>query len=206
MSYISLFLISFTIALSGALMPGPLLTTVIYESTRHGFKTGPLIILGHAILEVCMVFFIVFGFVNFVNNDFALKIFSGLGAVILVYFGLSMLLSFPRISIDFKNTEKRNSNLIVTGIVMSIANPYWTIWWLTIGFGLLLGARKAGFVAIIIFFIGHILADFVWYSVVSFFIGKGRQFISLKIYKGIIFICAVILIFFGVYFGAGVFK
>ena len=62
MSYFSIFLISFTVALSGALMPGPLLAAVIYESTRHGFKTGPLFVLGHAMLEVLMVTFIILGF------------------------------------------------------------------------------------------------------------------------------------------------
>lgn len=59
-NYWYIFIVSFTIALSGAMMPGPLLTAVISESMKHGRKTGPLIILGHAILEVIMVTILLF--------------------------------------------------------------------------------------------------------------------------------------------------
>lgn len=194
-------MISFTIALSGALAPGPLLTAVIYQSTKQGFKTGPLVILGHAILEVGMVTFIIFGFAYFLKNALVLKIIAITGALILLWFGISMLLSIPRVSLDIKDDCKKSSNLILTGITMSVANPYWTIWWLTIGLGLLLAAQRMGYVAIGIFFAGHILADLAWYSIVSFTISKGRRFISQKVYKGIIFVCGIILIGFGVYFG-----
>ena len=61
MNYFSIFIVSFTIALSGALAPGPLLTAVIYESTRKGFKAGPLVILGHALLEVIILALIISG-------------------------------------------------------------------------------------------------------------------------------------------------
>ena len=200
MGYVSIFIVSFTIALSGALMPGPLLATVIYESTKRGFKSGPLMILGHALLEILMVAFIIFGFAHFIQNQALLKIISLLGALILFYFGASMLFSIPRLSLNFKDNYKKSSNLVLLGITMSVANPYWAIWWLTIGLGLVLGAHNAGIVAVGIFFLGHILADFGWYSLVSLTISKGRKFISLKIYKIIIFILAVTLVEFGIYF------
>ena len=84
---------------------------------------------------------------------------------------------------------------------MSVANPYWTIWWLTIGVGLVLGAQKIGVLGIIVFFLGHISADLGWYSTVSWAIGKKRNVISIRIYRVIIFLCAYALIGFGIYFG-----
>ena len=42
---------SFIVALSGALMPGPLLTVTVGEAARRGFWAGPLIMVGHALLE-----------------------------------------------------------------------------------------------------------------------------------------------------------
>jgi len=201
MSYFTLFIVSFTIALSGALMPGPLLATVIYESTKQGAKAGPLMILGHGLLEVLMMVFLIFGFTRFIHNPLILKIISLSGAFILCFFGAKMLLSIPGLSLDFRSDQKQSSNLVLTGITMSLVNPYWTIWWLTIGLGLFLGAQRAGLAAVGVFFAGHILADLGWYSVVSLTISKGRKFISRKVYQGIILVCAFVLIAFGFYFG-----
>ena len=201
MNLLAIFIISFVVALSGALVPGPLLTAVIYKSPQHGVKTGPLIILGHAILEIIMVAVIVLGFSRFVANDTVLKIISFCGAVILLYFGIKMFCSLPGVSLDYTGRQTRSGNLAVTGMVLSLANPYWTIWWLTIGLGLVLGAKKAGMAGITAFFTGHILADLGWYSLVAFVISKGRHFISLKVYKWIIALCAVMLIGFGVWLG-----
>ena len=55
MTLVVIFFSSFMIALSGALMPGPLLTVTISEATRRGTVAGPLMILGHGILELALV-------------------------------------------------------------------------------------------------------------------------------------------------------
>jgi threonine/homoserine/homoserine lactone efflux protein len=206
MNYLSIFVISFIIAFSGALMPGPLLTAVIAESAKSGAKSGPFISLGHAILEALMVGFIIFGFAHFIHNPGVITAISIVGSLILLYFGISMLLSVPGLSTDSKNNYKKSSGLILLGITASITNPYWTLWWLTIGLGLVLGAQKGGWLAIGLFFLGHILADFGWYSLVSLAISKGSKFISLKIYKAIIIACGLSLIGFSIYFLIRSFK
>lgn len=191
MSYLTIFFLSFGIALSGALTPGPLLATVISESTDSGFKSGPLIILGHAILEIMMLFLILGGIVHFLKQQVLLKFIYLLGIFFLFYSGLKMLKNLSKISLELKSSPFKNNNLILLGLTTSLANPYWTIWWLTIGLGLVLTAKKISPLAVIIFFLGHILADFGWYGLVSFAIARGRRFISLKIYKAIILICAL---------------
>jgi threonine/homoserine/homoserine lactone efflux protein len=201
MNLFSLFCVSFTVALSGALSPGPLLATVIYESSRHGFKSGPLLILGHAIAEIAMVAFIAVGLFKVINNPLILKVIFLSGAGILILFGVNMLCSLSRVTLDLKNTRKKSSGLVMTGFTMSLSNPYWSIWWLTFGMGMVLGAQKAGLTALAVFFSGHILADLGWYSLISFALSKGKKFISLKAYKGIILICAITLLIFGAYFG-----
>ena len=200
MDYLYIFAVSITVALSGALMPGPLLTAVIYESARLGPKSGPLMILGHAILEIFMVAFIILGFSKFVHNAFAFRIIAVLGAVILFYFGIRMILSLPRLSLETHNVTAKSANLVFSGITVSIANPYWAIWWLTIGLGLVLAAQKQGLLAVVIFFLGHILADFGWYGAISLSVSKGKRFISQRVYQGIIFFCALALIGFALWF------
>ena len=206
MNLVSIFLISFTVALSGALAPGPLLATVIYESSRHGFKSGPLLILGHAIAEIAMVACITLGLSRFVNNPVILKAIFIVGAGVLIFFGVSMLSSLSSLTLDLKKPVKRSSGLVMTGLTMSVSNPYWSIWWLTFGMGMVLGAQKAGIIALTAFFLGHILADLGWYSMISFALSRGKKFISLKVYRGIIFVCAFGLLLFGVYFGVNGLK
>lgn len=201
MNLFSIFIISFTIALSGALLPGPLMTAIIAHSPRHGFKTGPLFILGHAILELVMIAAIVLGLSNFIENESILRWIAIIGAGILIFFGIKMIRSLKGLKLDLEGKQKMSSkNLVFLGITMSVVNPFWTIWWLTIGLGFVLAAKKAGLIAIVIFFLGHILADLGWYSAVSFMITAGRRFISDGIYKGLIAVCAVVLIGFGIYF------
>jgi threonine/homoserine/homoserine lactone efflux protein len=200
MLYLSIFMLSFTIALSGALMPGPLLAAVIYESTRHGFKTGPLFILGHAVLEMLMIAVIIFGFSRFLSTPLALRVIALAGSGILLYFGLGMIRSLPRLTLPKAGIPGKPSNLVWLGISMSLTNPYWSIWWLTIGLGLVLAAHKQGLLAIIVFFAGHISADLGWYSLVSLMVHNGRKFISDRIYRGMVLCCALALIGFAVWF------
>jgi threonine/homoserine/homoserine lactone efflux protein len=200
MDYFSIFIISFTIALSGALSPGPLLTTTIYESSRSGLRSGALLILGHALSELLMLIIIIFGLSRFIHNPWVLKLISLAGAIILFYFGLKILFTLPRISLGLENRGAGSKNLILTGITVSIANPYWTIWWLTIGLGLLLSAKNQGLLAVGIFFLGHILADLIWYSLVSVTVSKTKRFISERIYKGMLASCGLLLIGFAIWF------
>jgi threonine/homoserine/homoserine lactone efflux protein len=206
MDYFSIFLMSFTIALSGALMPGPLLTAVIAESAKHGFKSGPLMIAGHAILEALTIALIIFGLAGVSSNTTAMRSIAIIGSLILLYFGLTMILSIPKLSLKTKNIAPKAGNLVLLGITISASTPYFAFWWLTIGLGLVLAAQKQGLLAVLIFFAGHITADLGWYSLVAWGISKGRKFISDKVYRAIILACAVALIGFSAYFGLTAFK
>ena len=206
MNYLSIFIISFTIALSGALVPGPLFATVVYQSAKRGFKTGPLIILGHGILEIAMVAFITLGFSRFLNNPVIIKGISLAGALVLIIFGISMARNVKEPDINENGAAGGSSNLVVMGFTLSITNPHWTVWWLTVGLGLVLAAQKIGFMAVVIFFAGHILADLGWYSIISFTVSKGKKIISKKAYRVVVYFCALTLAGFGVYLGINAFS
>ena len=60
---------SFTLGLSGILTPGPILTVTIAESARRGFKAGPLIISGHALLELILVLAIILGLGTYLKSS-----------------------------------------------------------------------------------------------------------------------------------------
>lgn len=200
MNYFAIFTLSFTIALSGALAPGPLLAAVISKSASHGAKTGPLFILGHAIVELAMVSLIVLGFAQFMNHPAVLKTVALSGAAILIYFGISLTASLKNASLEPAAGRTRSGNLALMGVTMSLSNPYWSIWWLTIGMGLVLAAQKRGIIGLAVFFLGHILADLGWYSFISFSLSRSAKRMNVRFYRAMLAVCAVMLIGFGACF------
>jgi len=202
----AIFISSFIIALSGAMMPGPVLTVAISETTKRGFIAGPLIVLGHAILEISLLILLTLGFADFINNPELLGIVGIAGGAVLLWISFDMLKSIRQLSLDLSTGEAAWGGPVIAGILTSLANPYWIIWWATIGLGYVIISMKLGFIGVAVFFTGHILADLLWYSTVSLFVSRGRKYISDRIYRGIIGVCAVMLIFFGIYFGVSGIK
>jgi threonine/homoserine/homoserine lactone efflux protein len=203
-----LFFTSFIIALSGALMPGPLFTTTVSESSRYGPKAGPLLMVGHGLLEIALIVLLFLGLAPFLTNHKIIAAVSLLGGVILLWLAFGMFHSLPSLSLDVATALKKenaNGRLITSGILVSLSNPYWTIWWATIGLAYILQARNFGYLGVAVFFVGHILADFVWYAAVSFTIGRGRRFFTPKVYKSIVGACAAFLaVFAGIFLVHGV--
>lgn len=203
-SLATIFFTSFMIALSGAMMPGPLLTATISESARRGSMAGPMLIFGHGILEFGLVVLLLMGLGPFLATDSVFIVIALAGAAILAWMGASMIRSLPTLSLSWEVNEKqahrKSTNLVWAGILLSLANPYWSVWWVTIGLGYILFSMKSGFVGVLFFFAGHILADLAWYALVSAAVGRGRSFFSDSIYRGIIGFCASLLLLFSLFF------
>ncbi len=200
MNNVAIFFLSFGIAFSGALAPGPLLTLVIRESFNRGPWAGPLIIIGHAILEIIMIGLILLGLDQFLENPVLRNGIILFGALILIWFGSITLKTKAEAALAASSAPQKN--LILAGIIMSAANPYWSLWWITVGTGLILSALKAGVSGLAWFFAGHILADLIWYTFISAIIGSGRKFIPLRLYRSVLFGCGLSLIGFGLFFFA----
>ena len=197
---ITIFFTSFVIALSGAMMPGPLLTATISETSRQGFKAGPLLILGHGILELLLVLALILGLAPFIQRQEVFIFTAFAGAVILVWMAVGMLRALHGLHIDWEKKSAGSNHLIISGILLSIANPYWTIWWASIGLGYILYSQKFGIPGIFFFFLGHIMADLTWYAIVSLAVDRGRHFLTDRLYRGVIGVCASFLIVFACYF------
>jgi threonine/homoserine/homoserine lactone efflux protein len=197
---LTIFFSSFIIAFSGAMMPGPLLTATISESSKRGFLAGPMLIAGHGILEMGLVVLLMLGVVPFFQREEVFAVIAIAGGAILLWMAFGMFRTLPTLSLSLNAEKTDNSSLIVSGILLSLANPYWIIWWATIGFGYILHSRQFAMWGIIFFFTGHILADLVWYSAVAAAVGKGRHLFTDGIYRGIMGTCAVSLVVFACYF------
>lgn len=205
---LSIFLSSFLIGLSGAMMPGPLLTVTISESTRRGLMAGPLLIVGHGILELALVLSILSGLAPVLNHKAVFITISLVGSAILIWMAVGMFRALPSLSLKGHGTlEPRRNNLIFSGALISIANPYWAIWWVSIGVGYIAYSLNYGKWGVFFFFTGHLMADLSWYSAVSAAVWRGKDFLNDKAYRWMIGICAAFLVAFACYFaGSGIQK
>ena len=197
---LTIFSSSFVIALSGALMPGPVLTVTVSESARQGAKAGPLMIFGHGLLELALVLALLGGLAPFFSRDEVFIFVSLLGGAILLWMAWMMFRELPGLKLKFEEDDQKPRNLILSGILLSLANPYWFIWWATIGIGYIMYSVKFGIPGIVAFFTGHILADLAWYSLISFGVAKGSSFFTDRFYRRLIGACASFLFVFSCYF------
>jgi threonine/homoserine/homoserine lactone efflux protein len=196
---LTIFSTSFVVAFSGAMMPGPLMTTTISESARRGPWVGPKMIAGHAILEIALLAALFFGLAPLFKKELFFIFIALIGGGILIWMAQNMFRSIPKLEIKTETEPKKGMNVYLAGILMSLANPYWIIWWATIGLGYVLVSKELGFAGIAFFFVGHILGDLVWYSAISFTVGKGRSFFSNSAYRILVGSCAVFLTIFAVW-------
>ena len=206
-----IFIFSFMLGLSGAIMPGPMLVVVVGQTPRRGAIAGPAVVFGHGVLESLLVAAVILGLADFFSSSAVLATVALAGGALLLYMGVGMLRSAGKLSLAGATappaaTGTVNVHPFWAGILTSLANPYWTLWWATIGLGYLLIARKSGPAGLAAFLAGHILADLVWYSAVSVVVARGKHWLSDSLYRGLIRCCAVILVFFAFYFGWYGFK
>ncbi|MCU0575938.1 MAG: LysE family translocator [Desulfobacterota bacterium] len=207
LTFLTIFATSFAVAFSGAAMPGPVMTATISESARRGPLAGPLLVAGHAVLELGLVILIVLGLAPFLQKGWVFAAIAIVGSFMLARMALGMFRSIPTLSIRTEGRVQGGANLMVTGAMLSLSTPYWSLWWATIGLGYILYSARYGAGGVVAFFIGHILGDLVWYSGISVAVGKGRRFLGDRSYRVLIGSCAVFLLVLACYFAwSGVHK
>lgn len=204
----SLFLIfgtAFVVGLSGAMMPGPLLAVSISESAKRGFRAGPLLVLGHAIVELLLLVALVWGLSEFLEQNLVAGIVGVVGGLFLLGMAFALLRQARRAvsPLEVSPQSARSGRwLLATGAVLSIANPLWLLWWATVGTTWVMWSLSlaAGAIGVVVFYLGHILADLGWYSMVSLVVSRGKRLMSLRVYRGLLLACGVALIGMGIYF------
>jgi threonine/homoserine/homoserine lactone efflux protein len=196
-----IFVTSFVVALSGALMPGPMLTVTISQSLARGWSVGPLIVLGHGLLELSLVVAIVFGLGQFLAEGWIVGVIGLVGGVVLLWMGWTMLRDARNVTLVLEGKKDTSLHPVFAGILSSLSNPYWIVWWATIGLTYIAFSLKQGLLGISFFYTGHILADLAWYAFVSLLIHYGRHWASDRAFRAVIAVCGAFLLFFGLYFG-----
>lgn len=192
-----LFLLSVIfISLSGVMMPGPLFAVTVVKSYKNKVA-GALIALGHGVIEFPLIFLLYFGLSNIFASTTVQRGISLVGGAILIYMGVQTFRTREEVSAEYKDSKY---DAFVAGVVATGANPYFFLWWATIGIALIMNAYLFGLIGFLIFCVTHWSCDFLWNTFVSLTVFKSRRFWSRKGYNLIFGFCFAILISFGVWF------
>ena len=199
----ALYFSAFVVGLSGAMMPGALLTYTIQQALKNGWQAGFIITAGHAVLELVLLIVIFLGFDLILGSNQAQIIIGISGGLLLSYMGLGMIQNayHNKLTIKQESSGVGSKSMFFSGIIVSAANPYFLLWWAVIGMGFVMQSMTTyGAPGVGVYYIGHISADIAWYGALSIIVGTTRNFIKESTYRVIIAFLGAMLIFFGVGF------
>ena len=197
---LSTLVLGFLIGLTGALAPGPTLVATINASLAGNWTAGLKVSLGHIIIETAIFFLIILGLAS-VANPYTTAI-AVIGGIALIVFGVMTIAGSRSANLSMEPAQATTSPYMA-GLLTSAANPYFWIWWLSVGSALLIKALAGGLLLAAVFMIGHWAADTGWYVFVSTGVSKGRTILSDTTYHRIMAACGVFLVLFGLYYLAG---
>lgn len=200
---------AFLVGLSGAMAPGPYLTVTIARTLREGRLSAMLMLVGHAALEGVLLVGFAFGLQRFLVRDDVSAVLAIIGGAVLLWMGQGLLRGAISGVVKLDTTlaetpREQRFGPIMHGAVVSASNPYWTLWWATIGVKLAADGLAIGPLGVAAFFLGHQLADVVWYAAVVSAVCAGKRLLSDTVYRSVIGACAVFLLYLGTRFVLGV--
>lgn len=196
----------------GVLSPGPLFFINLLYGSKYGSFVGLKIASGHALVEFPLILLLSYGlyiFSSFYISDVIVKFIGTIGGIFILFFSILQIRLLLRDkksnqshpSPGITNTKLNIRNSILVGFIFTIFNPFFLLWWFTIGskmisdsiinFGLVEGTS--------IVFFSHIWMDYFWLWFTSFMINKGKSVIKEKVYRIFVFVISVILGIYGFY-------
>jgi threonine/homoserine/homoserine lactone efflux protein len=187
----------FIISLTGALQPGPVTATTITMGTRNRWA-GTLMAIGHGIIELPLMIIIILG-LDYYFKLLKVQIAIGLaGGIFLILMAIQSLLSLKA------NTENEQKTLsgrpVLAGIILTASNPYFLLWWATVGLALATQSTQWGIWAFALFALAHWSVDLIWLQILSWASFKGSVLLGPRGLKVVLIFCSAALFGFGLFF------
>lgn len=208
------------ISASGVLSPGPLFLANLIYGSKLGYYSGIKIASGHAIVELPLIVLLalgIFGFSSFIFNSGSARIIGLLGGTAIIFFSLFQINNIIKgrttggannenkindsYFSEISNKCKRLGGPFIIGLIFSSLNPFFLVWWFTVGLKLISDSiYMFGVIeGILILFSLHIWMDYVWLSVTAYLISKGKTIIKDKLYQYFLLSISFILASYGFY-------
>ncbi|MBL7163979.1 MAG: LysE family transporter [Anaerolineales bacterium] len=183
------------ISLSGVMAPGPI-TAVVVGKGSESPRAGALVAIGHGLVEFPLMVAVFFGIGALLEADYVRITIGIAGGLFILWMGIGMLRSIRQeVLVHEQRVDSRSP--VMAGVLFSIGNPYFLVWWVTVGAALILRSVEFGVLGFAAFAVGHWLCDLLWDWFLSALSFKGGQFFGNRFQQAIFAVSGVMLLFFG---------
>ncbi len=185
----------------GTIAPGPVVVATIAkgEENKHA---GLLMSLGIALVNVPIVVLIRFGLGSFLFSARLQDIASIGGGIVLLLMGIMLLRSTGKLADKRKGLP---GSSILTGVLVWVVNPYFYIFWATVGMSLLMRGIEFGFVGLVLFVVVQWGFVALPLELISQGVFRTKRFWSEHTRKIVFAVCSFVLAGFGIWFIVSVF-
>jgi threonine/homoserine/homoserine lactone efflux protein len=190
------------ISASGVLAPGPMFLANLLYGSRQSTGSGLKMACGHTVVEFPLIMLLAAGL--FVSVAFADKYAGPIGIIggiaILGFAGVQVATVSFRKNLTRPIIESRKGPFLA-GIAFSALNPFFLIWWFTIGLKLV--ADSAAFEPIpgaLILFGLHIWMDYAWLAATAYLASRGSSILRSNYYRILLIVLSGVLAYYGVFF------
>jgi threonine/homoserine/homoserine lactone efflux protein len=184
------------ISFSGVMMPGPMTAVTLAKSYKSPWA-GVWISLGHAVIEVPLILLIYFGFAQFFQNSAVRLALSVAGSGMIVWLGISMFRARNEV---VRRGKDLPYNSFVAGILATGFNPFFLVWWATIGSMLIMRILEFGTAGLVVFTLVHWLCDLAWLTLISNVVYRTHTLWGQRLQVWLFIACSLLLIGFGLWF------
>ena len=194
------------VSVSGVLSPGPLFFANLVLSKNGGFWSGIKIAIGHTIVELPVVILYSIPLIIFTSQSvtFSINFISFIGGISLIAFGILFVVKI--ISKNNKHNyiieSSRIEKPVIAGMLFTGINPFFFLWWISVGIKLISDSiALLGYpIGIAFLFLVHVWMDYAWLGLTSYFASRGISVLRSQYHKFIILILTIPLFYYGINF------
>jgi threonine/homoserine/homoserine lactone efflux protein len=185
---------------SGALAPGPLFAANLLQGAKGGLKSGFMMSVGHTLVELPLVILIALGISSVMSFPGFSLVVGLVGGCALIGFGLIQIVGAARHRIKLDEVQEAGiqKKALVLGVGLTALNPYFILWWLTVGLGLVVQAVELGaLLGVLLMYVSHVWMDYAWLTGTAYLSARGTMLIGGRGYRLLLLGLAAFLIYFG---------
>ena len=177
--------------------PGPVTAATIAIGARNRYA-GTLVAIGHGAFEFPLMFLIILGVGRLLKLAETQIVIGLVGGALLLVMAVQMLISLK--TAGGAQAKHNRGGPVLAGVILSAGNPYFLLWWATVGLTYATRAREMGIIVFVLFSVVHWLCDVAWLQILSWASFKGSDLLGDHGRRIVLLICSAALFVFGLIF------